>query len=77
MSRARDLLPLLATADHELQQRVSNEPPSTMDIENVTEDEPHIEMVGGELYVKCFEYMYALVSKATPSNLKRKRSQSA
>ena len=53
MSRACHLLPLLATADHELQQRVSNEPSSTMDIENVAEDEPHIEMVGGELYVMC------------------------
>ena len=39
------LLPQLAAAESQLQEMVDSGSPSAVDIENISEDEPHISMV--------------------------------
>ena len=45
LGRARMLLPQLAAAESQLQEMVDSGSPCAVDIENVSEDEPHISMV--------------------------------
>ena len=45
ISRAELLLPLLASAEQQLQQRLSSGPADSVDVENVGDDELHVEMV--------------------------------
>ena len=44
-SRVQSFLPLLAKADDEMQQRMADGPPDAMNIENIADDESHVEMV--------------------------------
>ena len=44
-SRVQSFLPLLAKADDEMQQRMADGSPDAMSIENIADDEPHVEMV--------------------------------
>ncbi|EDO27422.1 predicted protein [Nematostella vectensis] len=44
LSRAKQFLPLMMEADKKLKEKMETLPNSELDIENVTEDEPHIEM---------------------------------
>ena len=45
VERVQSFLPQLAVAERELQQRMSSGSPHVMDIENISGEEPHIEMV--------------------------------
>ena len=44
-SRVQSFLPLLAKADDEMQQRMADRLSDSMSIENIADDEPHVEMV--------------------------------